>query len=358
MADETFKIALAIGTQTAAGGFGFVNSTIAALSGSVDSTDGFVLGNRESGDAESGIAIPSFDAITRPVQDVASSFTKQYDAFIRTAVNGFSVSFPLQGNGATATTPAAGEAALSTLLPGIDSIFQCAGLIAANSTAPIVNYTPRHAASTSGSTIYGTAKLWIGDLSWVLQDCLVESMEMVFTPGGNGIATANFKVGSVNAFADGVTFPTIDYTSQASLAAPVVEGVAFAWGQTRGFESLTVTIENPTEEFGDSNVSTTGTRQSQTGRIFRVDGTLYVNASDSDYEYANLIGTSAPTDDMSFQVGTAAGASDTINAYYLAINNVQAGSIKPNKRGTALVQEISGNATATTAGAEFVYRLN
>lgn len=350
MADETFDgLALAIDEQTA---FGTINATIRDLAGSLSETDGMVLGVRTEGDAESGITFPNLTPIIREVVAVAGSFTESADAFLRVLTEGLTITFALQGNGVT-STPAAGQA---KPFLGLDAIYESLGLTGANGTAPVYAYTPQ----TSQSVTYATAKVWIGDLSFVFQDCVVESASFVSEPGGNVLVTANIRVGSLAVQADGVTFPTIDYGTQTTLAAPVVEGVTFAaFGQTRAFEALTVTITNTIEEFGDSSVGTTGKRLAQTRRVITVDGTLYINASDSDAAYQNLIATAAPTTDISFQIGTVAGATDTLNAFKFEVNNVQGKGIKYNRIGQVLVVEISGaKATGLTAGSELTLTFN
>jgi hypothetical protein len=349
MADETFNIGLAVGVQSA---FGTPNATVAGLSGSLDSTDGIVLGDKDSGDAESGIAIPEIAQVVREVAQVAGSFTQQADAFLRAAVNGFAVSFPMQGNGVT-STPTTGQA---LPLAGIDALLQSAGLVSANGTDPVVAYTPRSTA------IYLTAKLWIADLSLVFTDALVETLEVVFEPGGSALATANLRVGKhdpATDFADGVTFPTFDYTTQGTLANPVVAGVNHTWGEVRGFEELTVSIGNELETFGDSNVPSTGQRESQSSRVITVDGTLYLTTADSDFEYQQLTSTTAPTTDLSFQVGTVATPTDTLNAFLVECNNLQPKAVKYDRRGTATVATLTGaKCAATAAGGEFTLTYN
>jgi hypothetical protein len=360
MADEAFDgLAIAVGVQSA---FGTINTTIRDLSGTIDETDGCVLGNKDSGDADSGIASPSLEGVFRDVAKVAASFTESADSFQRLAVSGFAITFAVQGNGGT-STPAVGEADLSVLFPGYEALYEMAGLIgAAGGSGCEQDYTPRHAGSSGGSTIYGTVKCWMGDLSVVFEDCIVSSAEFVATPGGNVLCTMNIMVGATDTanISDGVTFPTITYDAMASEASPVVEAVAFAaFGQTRGFESLTVKIENEIEEYGDSNIATTGKRQAQTRRQFLVDGTLYVNTSDSDAAIAQLISGSAPTNDLSFQVGTVATAGLTMLAFKMEVNNLQAKGIKYNRIGDALVVELSGaKATGLTAGSEFQLTFN
>lgn len=363
MADDQFEGAVAaFGMQTA---FNVPNTTIAGLTGTKDETDGFVLGDKDSGDADSGIGLPTYDSISRAVPAVPSSFTEKQDSFQRAEVNGFSLAFPLQGNGATAT-PAAGEADFETLHPGIESILEMAGLIGANGTAPAVNYTPRHAGSTGGfgmdgSTAYGTAKLFHGPLELVYSDCLIETLDLVFTPGGNCIVTANVLVGTWDHTdtVDVGAFPTITYGSQEDMAAPVVEGVNFTWGEVRGFENLQISIQNVIEKFGDSNVDVTGQRQAQTGRKVVCSGTLYVAAADSDFALSNLIDTSAITTNLSLQLGTPAGATDTINAFLITCKLLQAKSIKYNRIGDVFAVELGDSkATGTTVGGEFELRAN
>ena len=353
MADETFDgVAFAIDIQDS--GFGTPDSTIGGLSGSIDEDDGCVKGDKNSGDAESGIVIPTIAPSFREVSVVTGSYTESADSFLKALIDGFAITFPLQGNGDTASTPPGAGEALPDL--GIWAIWRGLGMAGANGTAPVYEFTPEYA------TTYSTIKLWVGDLSYVFSDCLIESASLVFTPGGNGLMTANIKVGThdpTSDFADGVTFPTVSYGMQNDMFAPTVEGVNFTWGQVRGFESLTINIDNTVEEFGDSNVSTTGVRQAQTKRVITVDGTLYISATDSDFEYQNAVSTSAPTGDLSFQVGTPATSASTINAYKVEVNNLQAKSIKHNRIGTAMTVELSGaKATATAAGGEFKFTYN
>jgi hypothetical protein len=357
MADQSFSIGMALDVQSA---FGTPNATIAALAGTVNATDGAVLGDKASGDADSGISIPQIVPIVREVAAVAASFTESADSFQRATVEGFSIAFPLQGNNVDAT-PAAGEASIATAHKGIHAILYSAGLIAANGAAPAVEYTPRHAGSAGGPTIYSTVKLWIADLSFVFTDCLVDTFNIVCTPGGNAIMTANFKVGKhdpATGFADGVSFPTFGYGTQATLAAPVVAGVNFTWGVVRGFETMNIGCSNEIEEFGDSNVAVTGIRQAQTRRVFTVDGRLYLDSTDSDFEYQKTIGATAPTEDLSFQIGTAA-TTGFINAIKLEVNNLQSRGVKWDKIGTATIAELSSaKATSLTAGTEFKLSFN
>lgn len=363
--DQAFAGALvAVGVQTA---FGVPNAGIAALTGSGtwDETDGFVLGDKGSGDADSGITLPTIEAVFREVAPVAGSFTESADAYQKPNITGFSFSFALQGNGAT-STPAAGEADLATLLPGIEAILETAGFIGGNGgTAPEVDYTPRTASSTGGAgmdgpTVYSTWKVWHGDLAMLFSDCLIENMTFEFTPGGNCIVSCDVLVGTFDPdtyLYDGISpFPTVTFGPQTANAAPTVEGVAFVWGQTHGFTDLTIAVRNTIETAGDSNVAVTGTRQTQTRREIEVTGTIYVETADSSFHVDRVVSTSAPSDALSFTVGTpATGAPQTINAFRIEIPKLQAQGVKYNRVGTAMVAELTASkATGTTGGDEFV----
>jgi hypothetical protein len=357
MADETFDgVALAIGVQAA---FGTENTTVSELTNSstTDLSTGFVLGDAESGDAESGITLPSIVGLFRSVAKVAASFSESADAYQKADVNGLAISWAMQGNGSSGSV-AAGFAAIDGIIPGLDAVLQCAGLEAANSTSPSVQYTPR------GTTIYSTIKLFQADQSFVFTDCLVESLELAFTPGEVVIATANFTVGAFDAANDvgaDLTFPTLDYEEMASLTGPIVEGVAFAtFGQTRGFENLSINISNTVEKFGDSNVATSGERQAQTKRVVSVTGTLYCAAADSDAALSQLISSTAPSADLSFQVGDLVTSTvDTYNAFKIEVRNLQPKDIKFNRIGDVLAVELNDSkATTTTAGEEFYLIFN
>jgi hypothetical protein len=357
MADETFKIACAMGVQTS---YNDKNTTIRDLSGAgLDSTDGFILGAAEKGDVD-GFVLPSFEPEFIAVADVTDSLTKQADLYARLLVNGFTTIVSWKGNGATAT-PSAGEADLETLLPGLETMLECVGLIGANGAAPIVEYTPRHDGSTGGfgpdgSTVYATIKFWLGDLSFVFYGCIVESARFVVDAGLGVFLECDWKVGwhdPATDFADSVTIPPdIDFTTQASLVAPKAIGIAHTWGQVRGGENLVITFTNTIEEAGDFNVAVTGKRLSHASRVITVDGRLYVATADSDFAYqANVV---VPTADMSFQIGEVAGASDIINAFKIECFNLQGKGMKYAKVGQAMVVELSGaQCTSTTAGTEF-----
>ncbi len=347
MADQDFTgAAVAVAVQT---GFGVENTTLAAV-GNGDLSNGYVLGDAESGDAESGIVIPNLEGVYRDVARVAGTLTEQADALEKVLANGFQFSWVHQGNGAT-STPSVGEANLSTIIPGLEAILESAGLEGTTGGAGgEQDYNTR-----TGANIYTTWKIFHGDLSMVFSDCLVETLTFKAAAGGFVIATADIKVGTFDTsggFSDGVTFPTIAYEEMASLTGPKVLGAAFtAFGQTRGFTGdFEIKLASEIEEFGDSNVAVTGTRLAQNRRVISVNGVLYVNASDSAAAFDNLIRTSAPTVDLSFQVGTP--SDDPYNAFKFYVNNLQSKSIKYNRIGTTLVVELNDAKATGTAGAD------
>jgi len=354
MADELFDgVGFAIATQSA---FGTVDAALKALnttSVTLVASDGIILGDKNSGDADSGVTLPNLSSIVREVPKVVSSFTESADAFIREACEGLAITFPLQGNGADAGAP---DTDAAKPFAGIDELLGTAGLVGASGTDPDYSYTPR------ATTEYSSIHLWVGDLDFIFKDCLVETLKIDMTAGGNALVTANFKIGAVESYNDGVTFPTFTWGSQSSLAAPTVAGVAHTtFGQQRGFENLSVTISNAIDEYGDSNVATTGTRYSQTGRVITVDGRMYTLDTQSDAAHTQLVSTSAPTNDLTLQLGTAdsGGTTTQLNAIAISVNNLQPRDIKYDRTGTALVVELNGaKATSTTAGTEFQLEFN
>ncbi len=353
MADELFDgVTMAVGTQSA---FGTINATTRDLGTTLGVADGIILGDKNSGDGESGITLPNLSAIVREVAQVTSSFTQSADAYLREAAEGLAITFPLQGNGADAGAPDADAAQPDA---GIEAILGAAGLGGETGGA-----SPDYKFIPSSSTEYVTIKVWVGDLSFVFQDCLVDTLAIALTPGAAALITANIKVGSIPAApVNGIGALTLTYGTQASLASPVVEGMAFdVFGQTRGFEDLTITIANGIEEFGDSNVATTGIRQSQKDRVITVDGRIYSLLAQSDAEHLALVDTNAPTADLTMQLGNpdVGGAETALNAAKVSVNNLQPKDIKYDRTGTALVVELSGaKATSTSAGTEFELEYN
>lgn len=347
-------IATAVAVQDGFGDLGTAADAVAALTTPLDLSDGVVLGDKGSGDSESGIVVPNIKGDYRPVAQVAASWTESADSFQKALAEGFQFSWEMQGNGDT-PAPAVGDADLSVIIPGLEAILECAGLTGAAGGAGVEqDYTPR------ATAIYTTWKLWHGSLAFVFNDCLVETLEFAFTPGGKCIATATIKVGTYDhtTAITGFTFPTIDYEEMTDIAGPTVEGVAHtAFGHVRGFADLVITISNPTETFPDSNIDVTGEYIAQKERIISVSGQLYVDSGDDDAVHAQLKALVAPTDTLSLQVGTA--GATPINAFKFEVFNLQPFDIKYGEVGDWLTVELGDSkATGLTAGTEFQLTMN
>ena len=337
MGEVTFNIAAAFGVQSV---LGTADATIAALTTSVDETDGLVLGDPESGIGESGIDF----AIARSLRekaDVSPSFTKQPSDFIGESIETFEISWALKGNGATAT-PSAGEAIPD---PGIDALLQACGLTGANGTAPDYVYTP------AASQII-TAKVWVNGMAWVVKD-IVGSLSIDFPPGSVAVATATLA-GVIDSFAV-EAIPTLDFGNQGTLSAPSVAEVGHNWGisaASRGFSTATLGIDSGTQDVPDSNAEA-GNRTRQTSRTITMEATIFGDDGDIDFERAELVRTTAPTEPQTFTVGTPAGAADTINAITVLLANPETRSAKPNKLGASYAIDVSLVAVDESANGEF-----
>lgn len=343
MADQAFEAAFAIAIQSA---LGTPNIPAAWLTTSVDYDDGLVLGDGESGDAETGITFPEHVRVGR--EPARLGRTAGFDTFLRQDFEGLSIAYTRKGNGATTTTPAAGEA---QPLAGIDALNRALGLTPANGVAPTVNYAP------ASNAEYATVCIWVADRRFIYQDCIVSSRVESYTPGDAALITDNIAIGSLESQADGVTFPTLDYGTQSTLSSPVIQGVANTFGTARGFESLEITIEGNQSQVDDSN-QPTGKRQVVGGLDITAVMRLYLDDTDTDFEYEALISGSAPASSWSFQVGTAAGAAEEVNAFRSLMPTPQVERRKEDKTGSVVVLPLTLRARASASGAEYQLRYN
>jgi len=240
----------------------------------------------------------------------------------------------------------------------IHALWTGAGLLGATGADPTWVYTP------ATSATYLTIKLWAGDHSWIFQDCLA-NVTIDLTPGGIGVATFSFEVGSLKTQADGETFPTVTYGTQTSLSAPIVQGSgthvwdsgADADGAAKGLNSYSLSINNNLEKVPDSNQAT-GERVVLASRDITLASTVWVEAADTDFEYEELIKTTISTVTGTVQVGTVAVADAVINAYKIEMETPEVTSLKYNKIGDKLVAETTQTAVAASAGAEFTLTFN
>lgn len=344
MAEFDFGIAVAFGVQSTPG---TVDPTIAALTGSLVESDGIVLGDPDSGIAESGIDF-EVDRELKERAVVSGSFTKQPSIFLSEKLAKFSIAFALGGRGTS--TPAVD--ADYTPAKGIDALLRSLGLAGAGwGSGNGWVYTPASAPVLS-------AKLWLsGSGAYTLKDLIAESWELDQTPGEVGILNVNL-VGEVNSWISAAAFPTLNYGNQASISPPVVKGVGHNWGITaaaRGFSEATLSGGNEVEELPDSN-SATGKRSRQTGRTITFKGKIIADSGDGDFERNELIRTTSPTELQRWQVGTAGGT--TANAYRISLTTPEIRVLKPDRLGAVMQNEVELVAVNGGANGEFELLLN
>lgn len=321
MADIDFKMGLAVGIQSARG---TVNSSINTLLGSggsggsseINESDGAVLGLRDAGIGNTGISSPTFERIFQANADLG--FTKTPSSFERVDVTGLQITIPKKGNGQDFDGATAGMAKPSS---GIDAILRAGGLTGANgSSPPEYKYTP------AGTQEYASVLLLIsedgggGAVGWVLKDVTC-TLTSTHPPGQGAQIVVAFNVGSVEAFQE-TTWWGFDYGNQLNLQTPVVKGVGFAWGQTRDFASMEIAVASTFEDAPRSNDASTGLVPERQERTISASGLVLLDDADHDFEYQRIIATAAPTDELSFQVGTAASSNgDTMEAYKESLTN-------------------------------------
>ncbi len=338
MSELDFEIGVAFGAQSA---YGTANSTIVALSGSLDSADGIVLGDAQSGIGGSGIDFSLIRGL-REKAVVSGSFTRPASDFLGEKIQGFQMSFPLKGNGATTTTPVDSE---YTPLAGIEAQIEACGLAgAAWGSGDGWEYVP-------ASATWATAKIFWGDHFWTIRD-LIGNLDIKWTPGDIAIATISYE-GVVNSFGD-LSFPTFSYGTQSSLSAPKLSSTGHNWGisaAVRGFSDATTRFDNQVTEIQDSE-SSDGIRRTASGREISHSATVWLDSADSDFERAELVRTTTPTEELEFTLGTPAGASETVNAVQLSLPTPELRSLKPVKAGTTAQFALELAAVAESANAE------
>jgi len=354
MADIPFDLAIAVGTQTA---LGTPNPTISGLAGALNAAaHGIVSGDPETGIGEKGIDVKW----ARELKENAklANFTTQASSFLREAVDDLSVGWFLKGNGNVLSgAPADAEFALD---PGIDALLQGLGLVSADWSGGIGKiYTPAPAK-------YLTVKLWVGlrasspwQLAWVFQDC-VATGKITFTPAGIGQALAELSVGAVTSFGEvlGGSPTTFDYQEQTTVSAPVVQGVAHAWGVARGFQKFELGVENEIEELDDSN-QPTGVRQRFVDRAITASAELYADDSDFDFERAELVRGTAPTNLMSFTVpnpapdATPTATGQRMRAYRVRLTTPELRALAPLRIGDLLGWSVDLTAVSGVANGDF-----
>lgn len=367
MPDLRWGAAIAVGIQS---GFGAINTTIRDLGPTeVTNADGLILGDKDSGTGESGITIPTHTRDAIEYADVPGGFTKIPNGFVRELATGLQIAFPLKGNGAL-PTGAFGE---SVPDPGIDALFQAAGLVGvAGGADDSYTYTP------AGALGYVTIKLWLGanatvgvlgEIAAVYQDCVVDTLTIAQTGGEAAIVTASVTIGSVPSV-DNQTFPPLDYGAQATLSPPLVQDAAFTYGKLRCFQELEVSIANSVETFSCSNAAN-GIRLDLSERTISANGSLMIEDSiaaatpedgilhDHD-QLVQLDSTQLAT--ATWNYGEGDEAAGGFNQVYYDCTALQLNDLTWDRAGSLMTSEIQShcvdNNASPTVGGEFTLRFN
>lgn len=340
MAKLTEQIAIVLGAQVA---LGTVNADVQAATIVANTDDGAALSAGEA----LGL-LYQVDSLTLDFARLESdpevftgTLSKTPGDFLRSSVDSFQFDIPVKGGGKTVDgTPSAGDynlpEAIETLLSGI-------GLVRGTPTTADTPYV-------IDDLVYLTFKVWRGDQSWTLVDCIVESIEYNLTPGEVVTATVSVRVGSI-IFDSTDTFPvSIDYGFQESLPSPVLKLAGAAIGAvTRGFLDGTLAITLDAEEFPDSNAAE-GIVNEQSGRTVTWSGNFYVDSTDPDQDWANLI-ANPPTQDLSFLLGVhVVGPAQQVNALSFLMNAVDFTVVGFTRQANRIVYQLEGYATAAGAG--------
>jgi len=364
MGDVPFNAALAVGVQA---GLGSINAAIRDLSlDGAAQADGLVLGDRGSGTGNSGITIPTIEAVRRAVADLG--LTRNLATVLRRQVIGLQIAYQRKGNGAVVAggAPSAGQA---QPVAGIDALQQLAGFAGVAGVAPVYNYSPANA------TVYGTVKLWVGTIAMVFQDCLIDQRTLSTPPGDVALVTDQIRVGSlVTGYAGtdpasgierGIDWSAFgaapDFGEQATLEAPVVKDIGNAWGvnpfRSRGFHAFQLTVSNNLQQIGDSN-QTDGVRLAQgDARAISVRAELFIDDADEGdtFEFRQTGTVPGATEQWFFTVGTPAAADgDVINAFQITMNRPEVATVQQGRQGSATTAIVQAELKAAAAGGELV----
>jgi hypothetical protein len=282
-----------------------------------------------------------FDRLEDLGEEVTGTFTKTPGTFRSEDVGTFTFDISVRGSGQTLTTPVAGEYDL----PGpIELLYEAAGLIKGTPTSSKTPYE-------IGDPTFNTIKVWRRDVSYTMLDCRVASIAYALSPQGVVIATVAVSAGSVTKNASD-TFPTVfDYNLQESTAPPTLKGAAAQIGSVvRGFLSGTLTVDNAFEKFPDSNAAT-GMATERDSRTFSWSGEWYVDTTDPDQDYTNLVRESDPTEDLFFRLGThQSSTGEVANAIEFNMKNVNWTKVSVAHQAGRVVYNLEGYATGASPG--------
>jgi len=340
MAKLTEQVAIVVGAQV---GLGTILASVQTATIVANIDDGVALAANEALGVlyRADSLTLDFARIEDDPEVFSGTFSKVPGGFLRSSAEAFSFDVTVKGGGKTVDgTPTAGD----YNLPGaIETLFAGFGL---NRGTPTTADTPY----VLGAQSYLTFKVWRGAQSWTLQDCIVSNIDFKLTPSETVVATITVLPGAIT-FDDTDTFPTsIDYGFQTTLAAPVLKAAGAIIGPTtRGFLEGTLSLALEADEFPDSN-ATDGVVSESAGRTIGWDGDFYVDSTDADQDWVDMIATSS-FPDMSFTLGVhVVGPAQQANALGFLLNNVDFTSVKYKKAAGRIVYTLAGYATNAGAG--------
>ena len=129
--------------------------------------------------------------------------------------------------------------------------------------------------------------------------------------------------------------------------------MAHTWQDLKGFSDLTITISQTIDEIGDSNIAG-GTLKEVSARETTIVATMFADSVDDVYEldqtFADAVGD---LDQLSFTVGTAAGANAAALAHQIIIPTPELDDSAPQKLGSKAGNTVSLIARNAVANAEF-----
>ena len=340
MAKFPFEIAVGFMTETVADTY---NATLEAITTSWTAAAGLILGDPESGIGESGLSL----TIGRSKRDKAflsGSFTRSLSDFLKAEVPSFEFSFPFCGS--RITVPGAPLDIDAVPIVGLSALLNGAGL-----AGPSVWGAGVGERFVFGSPLPISALIFYNGNRIRLQGCRC-ALSIEYTPGSIAIATATIEASQVLAPTVAAIPSTLTYGEQASVSAPVVQAVANAWQETRGFEELTLSIEPTFEDFPDSNAPT-GTIKEQSDRETKISARLFSDDADKGYDLEQILATtSGELDTLTFQVGPNMTTGNPAVAHQVNVPQPELLTTSPQKLGTKAGTEIELAARHTTANFE------
>jgi hypothetical protein len=324
---------IAVATQVGEGTF---NATLDGLTTSITAAQGLLLPRED-------IEVTFAREEEEPAA-VAGSFTMPMGAFKRRIVESLKLVVDFCGNRASP----GGAPADADFVPitGLDALMHGLG-ISGSAWGSGVGQLHVYASTNPVSVL-----LHYNGVRYELLDCRV-SGEIEFTAGSPAKGSFEIAVGSIKDVTEAALPTTLTYGVQATVAPPIVEGVAHAWGATRGFETLTLGFEQEIEDVPDSNVAT-GFVKDKTSRVTKIsiEG-LYTDDSDEDFaDTQAAVNSSGSLSQLSFQVGTNGVTGQPVKAVQIVVPQPVLVSVEKTKLGSKAAENVELEARHDTANAE------